>query len=700
LGDNMNDEQSIFSPPPKQDYQGPFSKWTSIEAKEQRPIPPPPAYPGKGAAVAYGIEKFVEGIRKGRIEKFARQEAKKNQEAQTFRSFVNSVSNRDDLSEAAKNDIAKTFYQTWGAAAKSEMDTASKGSKKSKGQSDNPNDPQNKFGVIHKIAGDVVEGLTGGKAPPKGGPDFSEVQAQIQAKYFDERGNVKPEYSKTKSLSEITQKFGGAMEAATTPQAQAKVTAEFFPNFAQILGGDVKTALGTMGAMTPALPTPQEQLFQRGMQLKTQPAAQPPSAIPTPPPGPVAQAGSPSQRGPSAPPAPANNFPAPPPSSPVAQPSNTVAGPPSTGQPAPTASLISGSAPPVEQSAYDKMAIDYVNKLTEGTPKAKADKEATLKGGGKIPVIENSEESDPAKRWIGLDGKPIDPTTIQGVDEKAPHQESATQETQDTMYGAYAEEHNIDPKKLTALQKRTAMAEWKKASAEASQMSMDPGAMDLAANLTLMNPRFLSLLGGGMGGAALRVKVLDRANRLKDKFGMTAEDVAANGMGFAANQSSLVRLQPQADMTDMLSNFVDKQLDRLDARAKEIGLSDNRYANKTMNWFKQNMAGDKKISAYLQLVNATQNEIGSILANRAMSSTLPVAVVNDMKQFLSGDATYPQMQEMIKLLKIEKKNKQQALQGQIQAIKERVLNSIPEPDSIVTNQDDPAGLSSFLGKGK
>jgi hypothetical protein len=472
-------------------------------------------------------------------------------------------------------------------------------------------------------------------------------------------------------LAGITQQYDSATKGAGNLEEAEKSSRSLYPNLLKEFGGDINEAnkfhQRMMAGFRPK-PTGMEALTERGLELLNKPAG-PVNQ----PPGPAAQAG----RTPALPPGPAS------------RPYTPIDG----------ASLMAGKAPVEQQSDYDKMALGYVNDMLGRGQKATQHVRITMPDGKEIDAIENPEEKDTSKRWTTLDGKSIKPDSQMHVNERAPHVESAAAETTDVVYGHYAEEHRLDKGKLTDSQKFAAKQEAAKAKVEASQIAQDPAGMDMLSSLFLMNPQVLGLLGGGIAGAQLRMKVIGDASKLKNVLGMTDQDIAANWMGFAANKSSLIRLQPQADMTDMLSSFVDKQLDRLESRAKDVGLSDNRYANRSINWFKQNMSGDPKISAYLQLVNAAQTEVASILGNRAMSSTLPEGARKDMQQFMSGDATYPQVQEMVKLLKIEKQNKQDALHQQITEIKDRVKNSIPEPDSIVFDQNDPLGLFPAQKKG-
>ena len=450
-----SDDQSVFSPPPpqqQQDYSGPFSKWTSIQQNEQKPIQPPPAYPGKGAAIAYGIEKFVEGIRKGRVAKFAQQEQQKNQQWKSFQSYVNLASNNKDLSQAAKDEIAKTFYQTYGAAAKSEMGEASKGGKGKKGGGD-PNDPNNKHGLIHHAMGTLLDGMTGGKPPSKGGPDFSEVQASIQSKYFNPDGSVKPEYSKTKALSDITQKYGEATKGATTEQDQQKAAASLFPHLVSQFGGDVRAASEFQKEILPKLPSAgsQADILQQWKGIG-QPASGSPAS---PPPSPQAQ--PPSRRGPAS--RPATPIPpgtlAAPPAGPVAQAANSTAGP-ATG-PTPPAAPNSRVLSPVEmQIAQMAGASGPLERLEydgpDGKPVRVMGREINLpSGSGFYDASGRQIPADPSKVRKGSSAEPRQP--------RAPTTEERTGEEADEAYRA---RHKMKPgAPLDGAQHEDAVAEWR-----------------------------------------------------------------------------------------------------------------------------------------------------------------------------------------------------------------------------------------------
>ena len=455
-----NDEKSVFSPSP-QDYSGPFSKWTSIQQNEQKPIQPPPAYPGKGAAIAYGIEKFVEGIRKGRIAKFAQQEQQKNQQWQNFRGFVNDLYQDPDLNEAAKREISSTFYRTYGEAGKSEMEDAAKGSKGKGKKGSDSSDPKNKHAILQHVASTLFDGMTGGKPPSKGGPNFAEVQRDLHAKFYNPDGSIKPEYSKTKSLSEITQKYGEAAKGASTEQQQQQAVASLFPNLVSQFAGNVREAAEYQKSILPTLPKAgsQEDIMQQWGRIG-QPATGSPAA---PPPSP--QNNSTSQRGPASRPA----TPVPlgtligPPASPAVQSANPAAGPASAATP-PTApygkvlspaemyiSQIAGMAEPLEQLEYDG---------PDGRPVRVRGREIILpSGAGYYDASGRQIPIDPSRIRKGTTTEPRQPrapTTEERVSEEAAE--------------AYRAHHKMNPgTPLDGAQTEDAIAEWKARMASATR---------------------------------------------------------------------------------------------------------------------------------------------------------------------------------------------------------------------------------------
>ena len=226
----MPKNDSVFSPPDPNLYAGPFSNW--LQPQPQQPAQAPQAYPGKAAGMAYGIEKFFEGVTKGRKEKFAQQEDEKSKRHQGFVSQINMMLSNPDLSEQAKASIRQKFAQEQGYAIKESLP---KGAGKGKGGKGD--EEQSKHGLVLHALHDFAEGLTGGKTPP-GGPDPGKTGTLLQSTYFNPDGSVKPEYSRTKALSGITQQYGDATKGAGNLQEAYAATRSQYPNLLMEFGGD------------------------------------------------------------------------------------------------------------------------------------------------------------------------------------------------------------------------------------------------------------------------------------------------------------------------------------------------------------------------------------------------------------------------------------------------------------------------------
>jgi hypothetical protein len=228
----MAEKDSALSPPDPNLYSGPFSNW--LQPQPQQPAQAPQAYPGKGASIAYGIEKFFEGVTRSRKEAYARQEDAKFKRQQGFVSQVNMMLNNPYLSESAKSQIRQQFFQEQGHAIKEMLP---KGSGKGKGGGKGKDDTQGQHGLVIHALHDLAEGLTGGKSP-KGGPDPGKTGDTLQGTYFNPDGSVRPEFSRTKVLAGITQQYDSATKGAGNLQEAYAATRSLYPNLLKEFGGD------------------------------------------------------------------------------------------------------------------------------------------------------------------------------------------------------------------------------------------------------------------------------------------------------------------------------------------------------------------------------------------------------------------------------------------------------------------------------
>jgi hypothetical protein len=651
-----NQQQSIFTPLGPQDFEGPFSGF--LKPPSERQPPPTPAPMSKAGGIMMAANNFIQGATAGRIRSYEQRENQKLQKLNQLNQYMANV--YPTLTPDGQKQAMQIYSRAIGAETLGAMDQGGKGKKGKQGEDQQPGNVHAHFTSILK---DIATGMVGGKMP-KGAPDVDMHSVIGNLAMIAQDPKNTREGVINSSLSQIDE-ISKRLPPGATDQDFIGATKTQWSTLTGLDPDRSQREQATRRSAYPAPMTPTEKFENRAYELLEQQGA-PQRKPPGPPSGPL-------EPGTASPAGSARK---------MFDQQMGVSGATQEKGPPP-------AAPPM--SPYDQAALSYAQKKWFPKPENLKDVRLKLADGSEVPGLEDPQATDPRKRFTDeRTGEPIDPSTIKDVNPRATPAESTAKEDRETAYQAYAEKNKLDWKALTATQKEDAWGQWNVKMTDAKQILTDPGTTAFMGQAALTNPQILSAMGGGMGTAAMRRAVINSMAAQAKAAGITPGDLAENWIAVAANKTSLNRLTTQADYTTALSNFLDGQLDRLVSRAKDVGLTDNRYANRSINWFKQNMAGNPKISPYLQIVNAAQTEAAGILGNRAMSSSLPEGARKDMQAFLDGSSTVGQIEGMAKLIKIESAAKLKSLNDQKKAIRDRIINGVAEETD--QSDQDPMGI--------
>ena len=192
----MADQRSVFQPIDPKDLEGPFQSFLQpTQQAQQAAQAGPPVMASKGTSLGYLASKFIAGASQGRIKAFEAQENSKIQRYSAFQGFVSQIYSNPNLTDEAKQSALTKLSQVMGQYG---TEAAGKGGGKGgKGKGGSGQEDQKPGGIkqhVHNMARDLFTGMTGGKMP-KGAPDVGSAMSELQATIFDEKGQIKPQFS-------------------------------------------------------------------------------------------------------------------------------------------------------------------------------------------------------------------------------------------------------------------------------------------------------------------------------------------------------------------------------------------------------------------------------------------------------------------------------------------------------------------------
>jgi hypothetical protein len=243
-----NQNNSVFTP---QDTGGPFSEYLSPTQVAPAQIPVPGAKIPRAAAAAAIIDKFLEGMEKGRVEKFSNQERQRSQKRQALDSAYAQIRQDHEegrVTEEGYNKATQIYFQGIGNIGVHELqgtasDPQANGkpskAKKKPADSDQPPTPGDH---IKNVAKSIFTGMTGGKLTPTA--DVGQSLIAMQNSVYSKDGNPLPQYNAKTKVADVQnqlQKLSDSLKPETTQQEAQRL---FQPYFKQLDALDPTGKLG------------------------------------------------------------------------------------------------------------------------------------------------------------------------------------------------------------------------------------------------------------------------------------------------------------------------------------------------------------------------------------------------------------------------------------------------------------------------
>jgi len=203
----------------------------------------------------------------------------------------------------------------------------------------------------------------------------------------------------------------------------------------------------------------------------------------------------------------------------------------------------------------------------------------------------------------------------------------------------------------------------------AQRFGMTPVAFDQQAEKYFTTGQ-LPPLGRGISGIALNRAIMNRAAELHPDASL-----AGNEAAFAANKSSLQKLQSNFDQVTAFENTAGKNLDQFLATAKNVIDSGSPVINRPLRSLSASAVGSANQAAFDAARTTALTEISKVLNSSNASGVLSDSARNEVSALIGRDATLNQIYQAAQILKTDMANRHQAYQEQLTDIQGRIRNS-------------------------
>lgn len=174
-------------------------------------------------------------------------------------------------------------------------------------------------------------------------------------------------------------------------------------------------------------------------------------------------------------------------------------------------------------------------------------------------------------------------------------------------------------------------------------------------------------VGRGISGIGLNRALMNRAGDLHP-----GASLAGNEAAFAANKSSLTKLQTNFDQVSAFENTAGKNLqlflDKLSA-IPDLGV---KFANTPLRLIDNKMIGSDNYQAMKAAQQTAASEAAKVLGSANASGVLSDTQKKEAEEILSGNLSYSAAQKVVATLKQDFANRHQSYSDQIADIKNRM----------------------------
>jgi len=161
-----------------------------------------------------------------------------------------------------------------------------------------------------------------------------------------------------------------------------------------------------------------------------------------------------------------------------------------------------------------------------------------------------------------------------------------------------------------------------------------------------------------------RQQIINKATELKLASGDSTANRPAQQAEFKANSAALTNVTKDLAAIRPYKEMLDTNIDIAKQLATKAISTDSRFANKSINWLKQNATDNPDVSEYLAQVHFVTTEAARVLSNPRLVGQLTDTAIKDMQGVISGDMPINSAIRVMDRMKSDGVNRVKAMEDQ------------------------------------
>lgn len=206
-----------------------------------------------------------------------------------------------------------------------------------------------------------------------------------------------------------------------------------------------------------------------------------------------------------------------------------------------------------------------------------------------------------------------------------------------------------------------------------AQQGIDPSVVDYYAERAINGDYSWRVgLSRSKGGSAIIAAVENRVPAMAKETGVTpmeavgrAADIKANTVAYTQVTKDLAAIRPYKEM-------LDKNVDIAKKLGDNIVRTNSALANKSLNWFKQNMGDNPDTAEYLAQMHFVSTEAARVLANPRLVGQLTDSARADMESVVRGDMPLNATVRVLDRIKTDGLNRVSAMEKEAETLRKSI----------------------------
>src|SRR5208282_4699458 len=169
-------------------------------------------------------------------------------------------------------------------------------------------------------------------------------------------------------------------------------------------------------------------------------------------------------------------------------------------------------------------------------------------------------------------------------------------------------------------------------------------------------------------GAALIKAVDEYVPQMGKELGISPADAGTNKAKRIAMQAGLTQNTKDLAMLKPYVNMLDQNTDILKGLAKKVIATDSPLANKSINYLRNNVAGNPDVAEYLAQVEIVKNEATRVISNPRLVGQMTDTARQEMESIINGNMSVAATNQVLDRLKNDGQRRLTTMQDQNDAL--------------------------------